>query len=328
MRLTGFIKILAASLPILCFSAGASAQFKDDAFRQSYNDDDTSTEMKDSTDQLFSIKEWAGGLAHKNELKIGTAFAPSIILPGTMQIYNRDYWKLPLVYGTIGGFATAGGVMRHRYNASQKAYDAWKEAGDMSIPEPGIDTRSKTISTWMFVGAGVSAWAWLLDGVISYESDQKPLPGRATLYSLLLPGLGQIYNGELWKVPLYQGLIIGGAHFLYTNNLNYQRFRKIYIDSASTEVQYTGPIAGETAKYYRDVYRRYRDYSILFTAAFYLLNVIDANVFAYMNDFEVTDDISMKLEPAVLLPDNAYAVNPYWQDPTQAAIGLRLGIKF
>ena len=69
----------------------------------------------------------------------------------------------------------------------------------------------------------------------------------------------------------------------------------------------------------RDTYRRYRDYSVLATAVFYLLQVIDANVFAYMQDFEVTDEISFRMEPSVI-PDN-YALNP-------PAVGMTLGIKF
>jgi hypothetical protein len=90
---------------------------------------------------------------------------------------------------------------------------------------------------------------------------------------------------------------------------------------------YTGSISGETAKWYRDEYRRYRDYSIVATALFYLLQVVDANVFAYMHDFEVTDDISMNLEPAVIAPDNVYAMhtNSY---TGHNAVGLRLGIRF
>ena len=94
-------------------------------------------------------------------------------------------------------------------------------------------------------------------------------------------------------------------------------------------VPYTGPISAETAVWYRDVYRRYRDYSIVATALFYLLQVIDANVFAYMHDFEVSDEISMKLEPAVLSTDNIYALNsPQPVMPGANGIGLKLGFRF
>ena len=91
---------------------------------------------------------------------------------------------------------------------------------------------------------------------------------------------------------------------------------------------YTGPITASTALWYRDVYRRYRDYSILATALFYLLQIIDANVFAYMHDFEVTDDISMNIEPAVIAPDNAYAMRMTPTIGMENAFGIRFGVRF
>jgi hypothetical protein len=60
---------------------------------------------------------------------------------------------------------------------------------------------------------------------------------------------------------------------------------------------------------------------------FYLLQVIDANVFAYMHDFEVTDDLSLNVEPAVISPYNEYAMaNPQHYD--RNAIGLKVGFRF
>ena len=166
-----------------------------------------------------------------------------------------------------------------------------------------------------------------MDGIVSYKSDKEPLPGRATLYSVLLPGLGQIYNGEYFKVPIYWGCLLGAAHFWATNNTNYVRFKRIH-NEATTDPNYTGGISGETAKWYRDEYRRYRDYSIVATALVYVLQVIDANVFAYMHDFEVTDDISMQFEPTIIAPDNAYALNTTTSQPNQNAVGLKVGLTF
>ena len=64
------------------------------------------------------------------------------------------------------------------------------------------------------------------------------------------------------------------------------------------------------------------------TALFYLLQIIDANVFAYMHDFEVSDSISMKLEPAVLPADNYYASGTPAAAFGMNSIGLRLGLRF
>jgi hypothetical protein len=122
---------------------------------------------------------------------------------------------------------------------------------------------------------------------------------------------------------------MGSVHFLTTNNINYKRFKKIHNLATSDDptVNMDVPISAESAKWYRDVYRRYRDYSIVATALFYLLQVIDANVFAYMHDFEVTDDLSLNVEPAVISPYNEYAMaNPQHYD--RNAIGLKVGFRF
>lgn len=291
------------------FAVTSKAQFKEDAFSQTYNDQADTTGRSDTTDKLFSFKEFFGGLSHKHDLKIGTMFAGSVIMPGTAQIYNKQYWKLPIVYGGIGALAGTGGYYLHQY----------KKSGNM-------DLQAKNTGTWLMVGAGMVYWGSLMDGVASYKSAREPNPGRAALYSALLPGLGQIYNGEYFKVPIYWGCLLGATHFLMNNNTNYKRFKRIH-NEATTDPNYSQSISAETAKWYRDEYRRYRDYSIVATALFYFLQVIDANVFAYMHDFEVTDDITMNIEPSVIAPDNVYAMHTSTH-LGQSAVGLRLGIRF
>ena len=328
--------LITCTVGLLCFTGISHAQFKEDIYAQDPNIKPSAAAKADTTAKIFSFKEYFGGLAHKNNLKIGTMFAGSMVLPGTAQIYNKDYWKLPIVYGGIGAFAGTGGYYLHKYKKSQKAYEQWETArldyesnigGTYPEPMPELDLRSKKTGTWLMVGAGLMYWGSLMDGVVSYQAEQYPHPGRATLYSLLMPGLGQIYNGELYKVPIYWGGLLVSVHFLTTNHTNYIRFKNIH-NEATTSSSYSGPINGETAKWYRDVYRRYRDYSIVATALVYFLQVIDANVFAYMHDFEVTDDISMNLEPTIIAPDNAYAMSGSTLSPGHNAVGLRLGIRF
>lgn len=318
------------------FAVRSEAQFKEEAFKQSYNTDTTS--VSDTADKMFSIKEFAGALAHKNEMKIGTMFAGSVILPGTAQIYNKDYWKLPIIYGGIGALAGTGGHYLYKYNLTQDRYDRWavqktefedRYKIDYPFEAPYVDMKSKKTGTWLMAGAALVYWGSLLDGIVCYESDKEPLPGRATLYSILFPGLGQIYNGELFKVPIYWGGLLVSVHFLTTNNLNYRRFKRIHNEASTPGSGYSENITAETAKWYRDVYRRYRDYSIVATAAVYLLQVIDANVFAYMHDFEISDDITMNIEPAVISPYNAYAMHtPAPVNANHNAIGMKLGITF
>jgi len=287
-----FVLVLGCALPPAC-----RAQFKKDAFKQSYNND--KAKDKDSTDVLFSFKEYFGGLGHKNELKIGTSFAGSLVFIGGQQIYNKDYWKLPIVYTTTLGSLGAGIALNANGN---------KEA-----------------AKYCFIGAGVAYWGTLLDGVLSYKPDPYPLPGRATILSILCPGLGQAYNHEYWKIPLYVGCIAGAYYFYNSNNIQFQRFRRIYIEATDPEVPYTGPVTAEQALYYRNIYRTYRDYSLVAIAAFYILQIIDANVFAYMHDFEVIDDMaSVKLAPTVIIPENQMAMS----SGMYPSIGLKCGFTF
>ena len=90
-------------LTLLLLAAGftASAQFKEEAFNQNY-DTAQDTTAQDTSKHLFSFKEYFGGLAHKRTARIGTLLGGSTVFIGGMQIYNRDYWKLPIVYGGIG----------------------------------------------------------------------------------------------------------------------------------------------------------------------------------------------------------------------------------
>ena len=303
--------ILAFIVFLTGFAVDGNAQFKEEAFQQTYNEKGDSTAVADTADKLFSFKEWGRGLAHKQTIEIGTMFMGSVFAPGTAQIYNKDYWKLPIINGGIGTLAGTGGYYLHRYNKSGNPSD-------------------KTTGTWLLAGAGLVYWGSLMDGVISYESDIDPLPGRATMYSALLPGLGQIYNGELFKVPIYWGGLLVSSHLLVKYNTNYKRFKRIHNEATSTDPEISGnvPINGETAKWYRDVYRRYRDYSIVATVLVYALQVLDANVFAYMHDFEVTDDISMNIEPALISPYNEYAMHTGPVNPMNNAFGMRVGIKF
>lgn len=287
-------RLLLVIITILAFLP-LSAQFKSEAFQQSYVDPEDSA--KDSTDVLFSFKEYFGGLAHKNELKVGTLAAGSAVFLGGEQIYNRQYWKLPLVYGSILGSAGAGVYFK-------------KQGNDK-------------VAKYCFIGTGVAYWAMHMDGVASFKTDKYPLPGKATLYSILCPGLGQAYNGEHWKIPIYITGLATAYYFYDNNNTNYQRYRRIYKESTNKDEVYTGPISSDVAIYYRNLYRRMRDYSTLALATIYLLQIIDANVFAYMHDFEIVDDLAtVNIAPTVITPDTQFAFNP------SPAIGLGLSVRF
>ena len=316
--LTRIFSFAALVLCFLAFAPDADAQFKEKAFKQNYNDP-ADTTQKDSADVVFTFKEYFGGLSHKREAKLGVMFAGSTVFVGGQQIYNRQYWKLPIVYGGLA--ATAGCGIYYR--------SKWKNTGDKHYQH---------VSNWCFAGTGLVYWATLLDGIANYNRDEYPQPTKATLYSALLPGLGQAYNGEYWKIPIYYSGLLGSAYFLASNNSNYLRYKRIH-NEASTNADYDGPITADRALYYRNIYRRYRDYSIVALLGFYLLQVIDANVFAYMQDFELSDNIAMNIGPAVMtdevhsLTTNQYNYALHSSSPMIPSagingVGIRLGFTF
>lgn len=287
----------------LILSGGhAHAQFQKEAFSQKYTSD--STAVADTSSKLINFKEIFGGLAHKRSMRIGSMFGTSIVIPGASQIYHKEYWKLPIYYGGIAAGIGGGVAMHYQYQKTG-------------------NPNHKLASTLSFVGAGVFYYASLMDGVISYKSDRNPLAGRATIYSILCPGLGQAYNGEYWKIPIYVGGMLTAAHFYAENRSNYVRFRDMYREVSEPGYQGDCPVNATQAKYYRDVYRRYRDYSMLAIVAVYLLQIIDANVFCYMQSFDVSDDVSLRITPRVEVPEpGTYAMQP---TPT---VGASIGIRF
>lgn len=299
MRKRSLIFLLLGALASLPLHAQyRDDQFKRDAFTQTYAD--TTMNVKTDSSAIFSFREFFGGLAHKRTASLKTLTIGSTIFLGGNQIYHKQYWKLPVVYGGIGAGIYGGVHFNKLYQSTG-------------------DTKYKTYSTLSYAGAGLVWWGSLMDGVASYKGDRHPDPSKATFYSILFPGLGQIYNGEFWKVPIYLGLMAGGINYWVDNNVQYHRWKWIH-NMATTDEEGVErpPQSGETAKYYRDAYRRFRDYSVLFTALAYVLQVIDANVFAYMQDFEVNDEITLNVSPA-LMPVQ-YATAP--------AMGMSIGIRF
>lgn len=303
---------MAVILAALLFPDRAAAQFREEAFQQNYNEPGDTT-GRDSTDTAFSFKEYFGGLAHKREARQGVLFAGSTVFIGGQQIYNKQYWKLPVIYGGMAGTAGLGIYYRHKFNVEG-------------------DKKFRTASNLCFIGTGVIYWASLLDGVANYNKGVYPQPGKATLYSALLPGLGQAYNKEFWKIPIYYTALAGSVHFLVTNNTNYLRYKRIHNEATAENSTYDGPVSASSAKYYRDVFRRYRDYSVVALVGFYVLQIIDANVFAFMHNFELSDDLSVSVAPAVIAPDNYYATNSGTSGirlgSGNEAIGVSLGLRF
>ncbi len=275
-----------------------------------------------TVEQVFSFKRLFRGLAHKDTMAVGYAFGASMIVPGLGQVYNRDYWKIPVIYAGLG---TTIGFGVH-YNNLYKQSVAAAEGIEGAVP----DQKYKDISTACFIGAGLIYWAQLLDVNISYDIKTTKSAGKATVYSILFPGAGQIYNEEYWKVPIYTGGLTAGVYFWTFYNKQYQRYKRIHNEATNPDIPYEGPIAAETALYYRDSFRRSRDIAVVATVLVYFLQIIDANVFSYMADFDISDNlaVNVKLEPTIISPLNLEYASVGTALGADSAVGLRIGINF
>jgi len=146
---------------------------------------------------------------------------------------------------------------------------------------------------------------------------------KAVIYSLVCPGLGQIYNKKSWKVPFIYGA--GGTFMYYIafNQMKYKKFRDALFDQEVTQQA----VIIDGAKYEYDnlargseYFRRWRDLSVAGLAAIYLLNILDAMVDAQFFYYDISDDLSLKVQPSVIQ-------NMGLAGPT-ASVGLRINIGF
>ncbi len=151
--------------------------------------------------------------------------------------------------------------------------------------------------------------------------DYKHSPHKASVYAAVFPGAGQIYNKKYWKVPILYAGIGGLVYAIHFNSTYYDKYRSAYRDflirdpGNTSYVEFIPPgldiedVHGPRSEWFqralqnkRRFYKRYRDISYIGMAALYLASIVDASVDAHFYDFDISDDLSLRVEPAVLSP--------------------------
>ena len=163
------------------------------------------------------------------------------------------------------------------------------------------------------------------------DDEEVHSPRKATLYSTILPGLGQAYNKKYWKIPLVYGGFYAIGYFINWNNSYYQLYKTAYNhwtdnDDTTTDYLKIEQIAlrnydinngtdyanlKETLNRRQDYFRRNRDLLIISMVGFYGLNVIDAGVDAHLFDFDISDDLTFNWQPYMMSfnNQNIYCIN-------------------
>ncbi|HVZ26904.1 MAG TPA: DUF5683 domain-containing protein [Sediminibacterium sp.] len=156
-------------------------------------------------------------------------------------------------------------------------------------------------------------------------------PHIATLRSAIIPGWGQAYNREYWKIPIVYGILSIPTILYFYNNSYYKktkfayeaRYKALFNSADTADIARIAPelknldiISLET---YRNSFRRDRDYSILWFLAAWGLQVADATVFAHLRDFDVSDDLSMQVHPSFnpVTKTPALTLNLQFRSPMQ-----------
>ncbi|TDO27129.1 DUF5683 domain-containing protein [Sediminibacterium goheungense] len=182
--------------------------------------------------------------------------------------------------------------------------------------------------------AGTSMFNQAQDTTI-IKKDSVDIPKKATKPHIpkiatrraLLPGWGQAYNKQYWKIPIVYGILAIPTITYFYNNSMYKKtkfaYEALFKAQApgydSTDYRLIDPqlkgLSITSMQSYRNAFRRDRDYSILWFIIAYGLQIADATVFAHLKHFDVSSDLSMQVTPTF---------NPVTRSP---GFGLVMNIK-
>jgi hypothetical protein len=162
---------------------------------------------------------------------------------------------------------------------------------------------------------------WAQDSTINYL---KHSPKKATNRSVILPGLGQAYNKQYWKIPLVYGVLAIPASTYVYNDDWYQKTKFAYEARFKANAGDASDVSKIDSKLsnlslaslqsYRNIFRRDRDYSIMWFILAWGINIVDATVSGHLKEFDVNNNLSIRLTPYV--------------QPSQQQSGLALQFNF
>ena len=168
----------------------------------------------------------------------------------------------------------------------------------------------------------------------------RPNPKKALWLAIVIPGAGQIYNRKYWKLPIVFGGFVGCAYAMRWNNMMYKDYSQAYIDLTDDDPntksyerfqQFSNRITDANIQRYQELFknrknrfRRWRDLSFFVMCGVYAISIIDAYVDASLSEFDISDDLTMRVAPTIINNKNVAEHNPL----KSTAIGLQCSLFF
>ena len=154
----------------------------------------------------------------------------------------------------------------------------------------------------------------------------RPSAKRAMWLAIVLPGAGQIYNRKYWKLPFVYGGFVGCAYAMRWNNQMFRDYSQAYMDimdddpntqSYNQFLHLGAKIDSSNLERYqrlfknrKDKFRRWRDLSFFCLVGVYAISIIDAYVDASLSEFDISKDLSLRVEPTIINRSNGLQTNP------------------
>ncbi|MDI9319620.1 MAG: DUF5683 domain-containing protein [Phycisphaerales bacterium] len=141
---------------------------------------------------------------------------------------------------------------------------------------------------------------------IIFQPDAK----RAGLLSALMPGMGQVYNRQYWKVPIVYAVMGTAIYFIVHNNNEYNRYRKAYVSrlaNPNSVDEFTGILNINGIKQYQDEAKKNMDLMTVLTVVVYAGQIMEAISGAHLRNFDISKDLTMQIRP-VITPINTFGV--------------------
>ena len=137
----------------------------------------------------------------------------------------------------------------------------------------------------------------------------EKIPKKAGLYSAILPGAGQVYTKKYWKVPVIYGGLITSAYYINESNDLYQLYKSTYLNRLDGDFTDNLNYSDSDLRTLTEHYRRNREVSALLFTLTYILNIVDASVNAHLFDYDVSEDLSLHIQPVYFSKENASGIS-------------------